>query len=426
MGGSKVTIGVPVYRGEQFVQRALDSVLAQSHTNYEVVISIDGPDPACEEICAGYLKDPRFRMVVQPKNLGWTGNLNWLLGQVTGDFWCFLQQDDRLDPAYLETLIAHATANPQAALVYADLVPIDRAPLHQPRPVYGATKFVRVMTMMHDHLDAYCTPGLTRAGAVRTAGPFQDRDKDNFGAGICWVTGVARHGELHHVSLPLYHKGYHEKNLHATWSKWPLKTRLKAWAAHCLNMLEEALKIQGTAPENRMLWMAAIDRLTSLSVGALFLPVAELSIESRQRLFDMFLEGARKCATNIPLLLDGSWQDILEWNRAMHWLPKAKPYVIMDFGPKSVAAGVVFNRQSNGQSAMWVRLERLAEPGVKLQLGGTVLESVVRGHIVTALVPLECIASAGAKPLMLVGADNEARSDVVTLDVTAQSQGAAT
>jgi len=82
-----VTIGVPVYRGERFLAETLLSIQRQTHATFQVIMSVDSPDPVCEEICAKFLDDPRFRMVVQPKRLGWVGNLNWLLSQATDGFW---------------------------------------------------------------------------------------------------------------------------------------------------------------------------------------------------------------------------------------------------------------------------------------------------------------------------------------------------
>jgi glycosyltransferase involved in cell wall biosynthesis len=60
-----VTIGIPVYRGERFVAETVDTVVAQTYRDWDVVFSVDGPDPASEAVCGRYLDDPRFRLVVQ-------------------------------------------------------------------------------------------------------------------------------------------------------------------------------------------------------------------------------------------------------------------------------------------------------------------------------------------------------------------------
>src|SRR5215211_6583898 len=62
-----VTIGVPVYRGELFIEETLRSIQMQTHQDIEVIISLDGPQPEAEELCEPFLKDPRFRLSIQPK-----------------------------------------------------------------------------------------------------------------------------------------------------------------------------------------------------------------------------------------------------------------------------------------------------------------------------------------------------------------------
>ena len=77
-GSETVTLGVPAYRGEAYIAETLTSIQAQTHEDLEVLISLDGPDPATEEACRPFLSDPRFRLMSQPRNLGWVGNFNWL------------------------------------------------------------------------------------------------------------------------------------------------------------------------------------------------------------------------------------------------------------------------------------------------------------------------------------------------------------
>lgn len=69
----RVTIGVPIYHDKLFLEESLDSIQRQSYPELEVIMSVDGPDPECEEICRKFLNDFRFRLVVQPSDLvGWT------------------------------------------------------------------------------------------------------------------------------------------------------------------------------------------------------------------------------------------------------------------------------------------------------------------------------------------------------------------
>ncbi len=420
----RVTIGVPVYHGELYLEETLRSIEAQTWREFEVVLSLDGPDPACEAICGRFLKDPRFRLSVQPERLGWVGNLNWLMAQVATDFWYFHQQDDLVAPEYLEALLDHARENPAAALVYCDLVPFGRieAFFSQPHSVRGQTAYMRLMAILHEHFPAFAFRGLTRAAAVRAAGGVSTNDVDNFGVDICWLAAVAREGELLRLPRPLYRKRYHSANTESKWWNWPKEARLRAWSAHCVNMLEQALRIESSVPERRMLWAAAVERLTSPRAAGHFLQITELTRPDRERLLDEFLARTRKSPTlDIPSLLDARWREIRGWTRGFYWIPSGAPFEIEDFGPRRVSSGTVFNAQPNEDSAIWVRLSREAEPGVALRLGDNVLDTVLKGTLLTARVPASLTERAGELPLAVVGPAGDRRCRPVRFTILASA-----
>src|SRR5688572_16889427 len=112
MAQALVTIGVPVYHGDAFLEEALRSIQGQTYRNLEVLISLDGPDAACEQIVARFLADSRFRLVVQPERLGWFGNLNWLMANASGGYWVYHGQDDLTSENYIEALVEHAGRHP--------------------------------------------------------------------------------------------------------------------------------------------------------------------------------------------------------------------------------------------------------------------------------------------------------------------------
>jgi len=117
----RIDVGVPVYRGAEHIAATLQSLLDQTYKNFSVLISVDGGDPDSTRICRPFLSDPRFRLVAQEKRLGWAGNINWLVSQSEGAFFCYYQQDDLTAPTYFEVLIGEAARNPGAAIIFSDL-----------------------------------------------------------------------------------------------------------------------------------------------------------------------------------------------------------------------------------------------------------------------------------------------------------------
>jgi GT2 family glycosyltransferase len=414
-----VTIGVPVYRGEAFLEEALRSIQGQTYRNLEVLIALDGPDAACERIVSGFLADSRFRRVVQPARLGWFGNLNWLMTHASGDFWIYHGQDDLTSENYVEALVTHARTHPEAALVHGDMISIGQATGRwEEPPVHGSTAFIRQMALMTEPYPGVAFHGLSRASALALTGGIPSNEFDNVATDIAWMAAVALSGELHRVEDAIYRKRFHGKNVSGRAARWPQRKRLQAWSAHCVNMMEQALRVAGTAHELRLLWLAAIARLAApLLTGYLF-DARHLTRRERFRLIDSFLTRARKSTVNdIPVLLDMEWPEIEVLSRAFYWLPRREMVEIVDFGPEPVRQGQPFGVQPDGSSAIWVRTSRRCEPGSKLRLDGVTLDTAMSNTLLTATVPEALTASPRELDVVVVRPDGSRRSPPARLEV---------
>ena len=102
-GGVKVSVGLPVYNGEPFISKRLDSLLKQTFSNFELIISDNSSTDATSVICKEYQKkDKRIRYIRQEKNLGITWNYNFVLDQARSDYFIWAQVDDIWSPTFLE------------------------------------------------------------------------------------------------------------------------------------------------------------------------------------------------------------------------------------------------------------------------------------------------------------------------------------
>ncbi|MGH8932793.1 MAG: glycosyltransferase family 2 protein [Egibacteraceae bacterium] len=96
-----VSIGLPVRNGEQYVERALRSVLSQEYSRVELVISDNASEDRTEEICREYARsDERVRYYRQPENIGLQRNFMQVAALAKGEYFRWLGMDDWLDPAY--------------------------------------------------------------------------------------------------------------------------------------------------------------------------------------------------------------------------------------------------------------------------------------------------------------------------------------
>lgn len=90
-----VSIGMPVYNGEKFIIEALDSILAQTFTDFELIISDNASTDGTEAICNDYAtRDSRIRYFRQNENAGALFNFKFVLNEARGSFFKWAAVDD--------------------------------------------------------------------------------------------------------------------------------------------------------------------------------------------------------------------------------------------------------------------------------------------------------------------------------------------
>ena len=116
----KVSVIVPCYKVENYLSAMLDSLLAQTLSDFQAVLVDDGSPDRSGEICDAYAaKDSRFTVIHKP-NGGVGAARNDGLAAATGDWVLFCDSDDYLDPEALEKLVA-AGESSDADVVFGDV-----------------------------------------------------------------------------------------------------------------------------------------------------------------------------------------------------------------------------------------------------------------------------------------------------------------
>jgi glycosyltransferase involved in cell wall biosynthesis len=211
--GTHITVGMPVYQGQDYVAEALRSLQAQTHTDFDVIISIDGGDDVSAEACRPFLADSRFRMVVHAERLDWVGNFNWLLQQPMGDFFCYRQHDDTAAPEFFATLLAAAEQRPDAAIVYADCQFFGESDRLEATPSIEGKTLQRLSLFIENIAPTACR-GLVRKAALMQAGPVGvDAYRSNQQIFV-WLLKVLRWGAFLRVPEPIYFRRIHADNYH--------------------------------------------------------------------------------------------------------------------------------------------------------------------------------------------------------------------
>lgn len=114
----RVSVLMPTFKHEAFLVRALDSLLAQTFTDWELVVVDDGSPDRTREVLGPYLADDRIRYVRNPRNIGLGACLNLATGLARGEYLAYLPSDDVWFVGHLARLVATLDAEPEVFLAY--------------------------------------------------------------------------------------------------------------------------------------------------------------------------------------------------------------------------------------------------------------------------------------------------------------------
>src|SRR4051794_21949091 len=122
----RVSIGLPVFNGDDFLEQAIESLLGQTFTDFELLISDNASTDRTEEICRRFVaRDPRVQYWRNPRNIGGMRNANLTFERARGEYFRWAAHDDICGPTMLERLVAELDTRPDVAVVFAAAVAID-------------------------------------------------------------------------------------------------------------------------------------------------------------------------------------------------------------------------------------------------------------------------------------------------------------
>ncbi|MEI6349879.1 MAG: glycosyltransferase [Verrucomicrobiota bacterium] len=120
----RVSVIMPVYNGEAYLRAAIDSILAQSFSDFELLLVNDGSTDRSAEIIETY-GDPRIRVLHAAQNRGAAATKNRALDKARGELIAFLDCDDLAHSARLETQVRYLDTHPEIGVLGSRFVTID-------------------------------------------------------------------------------------------------------------------------------------------------------------------------------------------------------------------------------------------------------------------------------------------------------------
>lgn len=108
-----VSIGLGVYKGKNYITQALDSLMHQSFSDFELIIGDNGSTDGSREICLGFASsDKRIKYFRHEVNIGTQRNFNFLISKASGKYFMLAADDDLWHPDYIKVLVEVLEKNP--------------------------------------------------------------------------------------------------------------------------------------------------------------------------------------------------------------------------------------------------------------------------------------------------------------------------
>jgi glycosyltransferase involved in cell wall biosynthesis len=122
----RVSIGLPVFNGEKYIEAALDSILNQTYTDFELIIVDNASTDQTPRICRKYVaKDKRIRYYRNKINIGAVANFNRAFKFSSGEYFKWAAHDDVLAPQFLAKCINILDSDPSIVLCHSKTCRID-------------------------------------------------------------------------------------------------------------------------------------------------------------------------------------------------------------------------------------------------------------------------------------------------------------
>lgn len=213
----RVSIGLPVYNGMPYIEEAIDLILAQTYSDFELIISDNASTDGTEDICREYAsKDKRIRYFRNDKNIGAAKNFNRVFELSSGEYFKWAAHDDLCATSFLSRCIEVLDRRFEIVLCFPKTILIDKGgkvlamkednliDLNSTEIVARFTKSLHPMKLCHNVIF-----GLMRRNVLartRLIGNYLASDR-------CLVASLSLYGPFYEIPEPLFFRRKHSGNI---------------------------------------------------------------------------------------------------------------------------------------------------------------------------------------------------------------------
>ncbi|NOU66738.1 glycosyltransferase [Paenibacillus sp. LMG 31461] len=201
-----ISVGLPVYNGEKYLQLALESLLSQEYRNIEIIISDNASTDATGDICMNFVaQDSRIKYSKEEVNKGIAYNFQRVFDLSKGKYFMWAAHDDLFDKTFIAKCVQKLEESPDALLCLSDLIFIDEDGKCSTTTYITPETVGKTILQSADHIfnnfGWYDTYGLYRLETIK------DRkvDLSRFGADVSFTLEIMLRGDIVKVNEPLFY-----------------------------------------------------------------------------------------------------------------------------------------------------------------------------------------------------------------------------
>ncbi|MEM8712155.1 MAG: glycosyltransferase family 2 protein [Planctomycetota bacterium] len=207
-----VSIGLPVYNGEAYLELAIRSAMEQSFEDFELILADNASNDGTSEICQEWAaKDQRVRWARSEVHTGAAGNFNRAFSLARGNYFRWAAHDDLTEPTYLERCVERLRADHELVLVHSEMTEIDEQgreirklgwPMKDANHPDKIRRFAGAIDLQHGCYDVF---GLIRRDALaktKLIAPYLGSDR-------VLLAELALQGRMERVDETLFHSREH-------------------------------------------------------------------------------------------------------------------------------------------------------------------------------------------------------------------------
>jgi len=225
----RVSIGLPVYNGDNFVGQAIESLLAQTYEDIELIVSDNASTDGTEDICRTFAaQDERVRYFRNAENIGLVRNYNQTFTLSCGEYFKWADHDDMCQETFLTRCVQALDENPSVVLAFTRALTIDTdgVPRKQwdARPELSSPSVQQRLRRALKREETFPMCGLIRTRVLKRTGLLGKYPESD----IVLLAELSLHGPFLEIPEPLFLLREHPQRTVRT-HEWQAPNTMMSW-----------------------------------------------------------------------------------------------------------------------------------------------------------------------------------------------------